>query len=75
MDLSRFTPKNRFEDLLLSIAKNTKTLINQAQAKAQETLEYKLNESKRFFNTPSELKGDCFIDLTSWEVFFCFQFI
>ena len=35
-------PKNKAENLLLSITKNRETLIEQTHTKAQETLEYKM---------------------------------
>ena len=60
MDLNRFTPKNKFEGLLLSIAKNTQTLVNQTKTEPKEALEYKLNKPKVTFsfNTPLELEAD-----------------
>ena len=40
-----FKPKNETEDLLLSITKNCKTLVNQTHKKAEETNEFKLVKS------------------------------
>ena len=71
MDLNRFTPKNRFEDLLLSIAENRQTLVIQTQTKPEETFEFQVNKSKEtfsFINTPLEIERDWLIVLTSWKV-------
>ena len=44
-------PKNKTEDLLLSISKNCETLIKQTHRKAQEILEFKLIKAReRFFS-------------------------
>ena len=43
-------PKNETEDLLLSITKNRKTLIDQTQRKAEETLEFKMTKPKETFH-------------------------
>ena len=51
MNLNMIRPKNETEDLLLSITKNCKTLIEQTHRKAEETLEFKMNKSKETFQT------------------------
>ena len=43
-------PKNETEDLLLSIVKSCKMLIDQTHRKAEETLEFKTNRSKQTFH-------------------------
>ena len=43
-------PKNETEDLLLSITENCKTLIKQPHRKAEETLEFKMIQSKQKFH-------------------------
>ena len=42
-------PKNETEDLLLSIAKNCETLIEQTHRKAEETLEFKMIKPRETF--------------------------
>ena len=60
MNLIMIRPKNETEDLLLSIAKNSETLIEQTHRKAEETLEFKLIKPRETFHfKPSILiKGD-----------------
>ena len=43
---NRFTEKKSFEDSLLSMTRNTKTIMNQLQTEQQDTLEleYKINQ-------------------------------
>ena len=64
-------PKNETEDLLLSITKNCKTLIDQTHRKAEKTLEFKMNKSKQTFHfkPPIQVKGDWMIGLTKLEVY------
>ena len=40
MDLEEYTPNRKTEKIILSIAKNTKILIEQTMTKAQETLKH-----------------------------------
>ena len=64
-------PKNETEDLLLSITKNCKRLIDQTHRKAEETLEFKMIKSKQTFHfkPPIKVKGDWMIGLTDLEVY------
>ena len=63
-------PKNQTEDLLLSITKDCETLIEQTHRKAEETLEFKMNKSRKTFHfkPPIQIKGDWMIGLTDLEV-------
>ena len=71
MDLDLVRPKNETEDLLLSINKNCETLIKQTQTKAQETLEFKLTQSRETFSftPPISIEGCWMIGLTGLEVY------
>ena len=71
MNLDMFKPKNETEDLLLSITKNCKTLINQTHKKAEETLEFKLVKSRESFsfNPPIHIEGSWMIGLINLEVY------
>ena len=62
-------PKNKTEDLLLSITKNCETLIEQTHKKAEGTLEFKLTKSRKtcHFKPPIQVKGDWMIGLISLE--------
>ena len=64
-------PKNETEDLLLSITKNCKTLIDQTHRKAEETLEFEMVKSRETFqfSPPIQVKGDWVIGLTDLEVY------
>ena len=64
-------PKNETEDLLLSITKDCKRLIDQTHRKAEETLEFKIIKSKQTFHfkPPIQVKGDWMIGLTDLEVY------
>ena len=64
-------PKNKTEDLLLSITKNCETLIEQKQRKAEETLEFKMIKPREtiHFKPPIQVKGDWMIGLTDLEVY------
>ena len=70
MNLNMIRPGNEAEDLLLSIAKNCQTLIEQTHRKAEQTLEFKLIKSRETFqfNPSIEIKGDWMIGLTSLEM-------
>ena len=46
MNLNMIRPKNETEDLLQSITKNCETLSKQTHRKAEETLEFKMIQSK-----------------------------
>ena len=65
------TPKNEIEDLLLSITKNSETLIEQTHRKAEETLEFKMNKSREIFhfNPPIQVKEDWMLGLIDLEVY------
>ena len=64
-------PKTQTENLLLSIAKNCETLIEQTHRKSEETLEFKMNKSRDSFNfsPPIQVKGDWMIGLVDLEVY------
>ena len=64
-------PKNETEELLLSITKNCEKLIEQTHRKAEETLEFKLTQSRKtfHFNPPIPIEGSWMIGLTSLEVY------
>ena len=47
MNLNMIKPKNKTEDLLLSIAKKCETLIEQTHRKPEETLEFKNDQTKK----------------------------
>ena len=49
MNLIMIKPKNETEDLLLSITKNCETLIEQTHRKPEETLEFKMIQSRKHF--------------------------
>ena len=64
-------PKNKTEDLLLSITKNCETLIQQTHTKPQETLEFKMTKPRETFHfkPPIQIKGDWMIGLTDLEIY------
>ena len=64
-------PKNKTEDLLLSITKNCQTLIKQTHRKTEETFEFKMIRSQQtfHFNPPIQIKGDWMIGLVDSEVY------
>ena len=64
-------PKNETEDLLLSITKNCVTLIEQTHREAEETLEFKMIQSKQTFHfkPPIPIEGSWMIGLTDLEVY------
>ena len=71
MNLNMIKPKNQTEDLLLSITKNCKTLIEQTHRKAEETLEYKMIKPRETFHfKPAiQVEGDWMIGLVDLEVY------
>ena len=64
-------PKNETEDLLLSITKNCETLIEQTHRKAEETLDFKMIQSKQTFHFKPQIsiEGSWMIGLTDLEVY------
>ena len=60
MNLNLIQPKNKKEDILLSMTKSCQTLIEQTHRKTEETLEYKKTKPKETFNSnpPIQIKGD-----------------
>ena len=64
-------PKNETEDLLLSITKNCESLIEQTHTKPQETLEFRMIQSKQTFHfkPPIPIEGSWMIGLTDLEVY------
>ena len=71
MNLKMIQPKNETEDLLLSVTKNCKTLIEQTHRKAEETLEFKMIKPREIFHfkPPIQIQGDWMIGLTNLEVY------
>ena len=71
MNLNMIQPKNKTDDLLLSITKNCETLIEQTHTKPQETLEFKVIKprEKFHFSPPIQVKEDSTIGLTDLEVY------
>ena len=63
--------KNQTEDLLLSIAKNCETLIEQTHRKEEETLEFKMIKPRQtfHFNPPIQINRNWMIGLTDLEVY------
>ena len=59
-------PKNKTEDLLLSIVKNCETLFQQTHTKAEESLESKMIKHRETFHLkpPIQIKGDWTLGLT-----------
>ena len=70
MNLKMVQPKNKTKDLLPSITKNYKTLIEQIHRKAEETLEFKMIRPRETFhlNSPVGIKEDWMIGLVGLEV-------
>ena len=71
MNLNVIRHKNETENLLLSITKNCETLIEQTHRKAEETLEFKLNESRETFrvNPPLSIQGSWIVGLAGLIVY------
>ena len=64
-------PKNQTEDLLLSITENCETLIEKTHRRAEETLDFKMIQSKQTFHSkpPFPIEGSWMIGLTDLEVY------
>ena len=64
-------PKNKTEDLLLSITKNCETLIDQTHRKAEETLEFKMMKPRQTFHFKLSIqtKEDWVLGLVDLEVY------
>ena len=71
MNLNMIRPKNKTEDLLLSLNKNCGTLLNQIHTRPEETLECKMFKSRKtfHFDTPTQVKEDWMVGLTDIEVY------
>ena len=71
MNLNIRRPKNKIEDLLLSINKNCETPIEQTHRKTEETLEFKMTKPREIFhfNPPVSIKGSWRVGLVSLEVY------
>ena len=65
------SPKNKTEDLLLSITKNCETIIEQTHRKPEKTLEFKMIQPREtfHFNPPVEIKEKWMIGLRDLEVY------
>ena len=65
--------KNGTEGVLLSITKNSETLIKQTHTIPQETLEIKMIKPRETipFNIPISIEGDWMMGILSSEVFNC----
>ena len=71
MNLNMIRPKNKTEDLLLSITKNCETLIQQTHTKPQETLEFKMTKPREtyHFKPPIQTKENWMLGLVDLEVY------
>ena len=71
MNLNKIRPKTETEDLLLPITTNCETLIKQTHRKTEETLEFKMIQSKQTFHfkTPIPSEESWMIGLTDLEVY------
>ena len=71
MNLNMIRPKNETENLVQSITKSCETLIEQTHRKAEETLEFKMIQSKQtlHFEPPIPIQGFWIISLTDLEVY------
>ena len=71
MNPNKIQPKNKTEELLLSIAKNCETNIEQTHTKSQGILETKMTKLGETFhyNQPIQINGDWMSGLTSLEVY------
>ena len=71
MNLNMITPKNKTEDLLLSITKNCETLIEQTHRKPEEALEFKMTKPREIFHftPPMEIKEYWMLGLVYLEVY------
>ena len=64
-------PKNKAENLLLSITKKCEKLVEQTHRKPEETLEFKMLKPREtfHFNPPIQTKGDWMLGLIDLEVY------
>ena len=64
-------PKNKTEDLLISITKNCETLIKQTLREPEETLEFKMIKPREIFHftPPIHIKGGWMLGITDLEVY------
>ena len=71
MNLNMITPKNKTENMLLSITKRCETLIEQTHRKPEETLEFKMTKPRETFHftPPTEIKEDWMLGLVNLEVY------
>ena len=71
MNLNMIQRKNQKQNLLLSITKNSETLIKQTHRKAEETLEFKMIKPRETFHfkPPIQITGDWMIALTDLEIY------
>ena len=71
MNLNMIRPKTQTEDLLLSISKNSETVIEQTHREAEETLENEMMKSRETFHLKPtiQIKEDWMIGLTSLEMY------
>ena len=71
MNLNMIRSKTETEDLLLSIAKNCETIVQQTHRKPEETLEFKIIKPREtfHFNPPIQTKGDWMLGLIDLEVY------
>ena len=69
MNLDMIRPKSKTKDLLLSITKNCEILFIQTHKKAQDTLKFKLTQSKENFSykPPISVERCWMIALTSLD--------
>ena len=71
MNLDMVRPNKKTEDVLPSINKNCETLIKQTNTKAQQTLEFKFNQSRitLSFKPPTSIEKSWMLKLTSLEAY------
>ena len=71
MNLNMISPKNKTDDLLLSITKNCETLIEQTHRKSEETLEFEITKPREIFHftPPMEIKEEWMLGLLDLEVY------
>ena len=71
MKLNMIQPKNKTEDLLLSITKNSQTIIEQTHRKPEKTLEFKVTKPKETFHfkPPISIEGEWMLGLVDLEVY------
>ena len=71
MNLNMIRTKNETENLLLSITKNCEMLNKQTNRRPEETLEFKMINSKETFHftPPMEIKEDWMLGLVNLEVY------